>query len=156
MQMRRKATEYNVQSRNAFCSLTHSDLWLADTSIVSHCSYSHACHNANSYKNQPPTRTYPYSQPLNHKHWNVTPEQIGYIPFFEPETKWLKKINERKQRIHSKSKPCAAIMANCLPSTLCLPLTGSVKTAVDTKQDSCFPLVASIRQHLPPIYYGLY
>lgn len=68
-------------------------------------------------------------------------KQIRYIPFFDPETTKLKKCKKRIHRHHRPSKPCSAIMATCLPSTLFLSLSGSALNAVDTKQASCSPWV---------------
>ena len=46
------------------------------------------------------------------------PNETTYIPCFDPETTTLRNITERNRRFHSLSEPCAAIMANSLPSTL--------------------------------------
>ena len=53
---------------------------------------------------------------LEHTIWSKALHKTSYIPFFEPETTRLRKITETTSRIHSTSKPCAAIMAKGLPS----------------------------------------
>ena len=68
-----------------------------------------------------------------------------YIPFCDPQAATMKKMKENEERIHSTSKPCAAIMANGLPSlhslsvslSFCCAMLHAEKKALS----SCFPLI---------------
>ena len=72
-----------------------------------------------------------------------------HIPLCDPETKKFRSITKRARVFHSTSKPRAAIMANCLPSTLSVSLR-LLENGVVAKQYSCSPLVAVDRQHFSP------
>ena len=89
---------------------------------------------------------------------HLSPSQLieektcSYVPFSFAAATTLRKTKEKRQRIHTTSNPCAAIMANCLPSTTLSVSLVLLQNDVDTKQASCSPWVEEARQGLSPIH----
>lgn len=110
--------------------LTHR-YWTA-----SRCCSGHTSNETNKPPKQTQTGIFGY---LDQSESFLTQTQVGYVPLLDPEYTQLRKHSRRKRKIHSTSKPCTAIMANCLlPHSLshwfcCLTL--------GTKQASCVPWV---------------
>ena len=122
-----------------------------------HCTTQHLYHclcigraisNWLSFQRFPPNPNLQLSYCIQQSRCRTSNKAVD-IPEFAPEAATTRKTRETDERIHSTSNPCAAIMANCLPSTLSVSHCRSAENSLL----GCFPWTVTERQDLPPILH---